>query len=86
MITDLPEPLAVWDCRDDTSVIWRDYLACCRWADEHVADTNRTWRLDFHLIDVPFAVVYRVEERYKWSDRDPVIVVLDELPPAELLH
>lgn len=97
---EFPEPLAVWDCNDAASVIWNAYMECCAWAQGRIADTEETHRIDFHLTDVPFAVVYRYrrlpngllamdwdcEDPPQVAQEEPVVVLLSELPPAWLLH
>jgi hypothetical protein len=93
------EPLAVWDCRERDSLFWQHWQETHIWAMEHLKDANSTYRAEFHLIDIPFAVVHRFatdDNGRKFRDSGtgciacatPVIEieVLDELPPAHLLR
>lgn len=93
---ELPAPLAVWDAGDPLNCqpdVPR-WLESAEWAGEHIPRADATYRIDFYLIDAPFAVVHR----YKLSEtgrkycvsgeparEEPVIVPLAELPPARLL-
>jgi hypothetical protein len=89
------EPLAVWDAREPSWVgeHWREKIA---WAKEHIGRTEDTHRIDFCLLDAPFAVVHRYARNgdgYKHNGpggkiatEPPVIVPLDGLPPAHLLR
>ena len=66
------------------------------WAGEHIPRRNDTYRVEFYLLDAPFAVVYRYErdeDGYKHNGPDgeiatepPVVVPLTELPPEHLLE
>lgn len=92
-----PEPLAVWDCNDRESPWWHHQPDASKWAIAHLPDRGiRTYRLDFHLIDTPFAVAYRYAEdvngrRYldpatgEIAAEEPAVVLLDELPAPHLL-
>jgi hypothetical protein len=90
-------PLAVWDCEDRGGVWWRDFRECCAWAVANIRNADSTFRIDFYLVDAPFAVVYRDsrdEAGKLFTDpatgeiaRDePVVQLLTELPPSHLLH
>ena len=93
---DLPAPLAVWDAGDPLNCqpdVPR-WLESTEWAMAHIPRANDTWRVEFYLIDAPFAVVHRfavndAERKYfsggKVAREEPVIVPLAELPPARLL-
>lgn len=100
-LSSLPAPLAVWDTRDPDG-LWHCggdifmLAEAVRWAGEHIRDALRTYRVEFHLLDAPFAVVYR----YALDDSGhvfaqlpdqeavteaPVFQALDDLPPLHLL-
>jgi hypothetical protein len=92
------EPLAVWDCNERGGLFQEHRVEACAWAVKHLGQevANRTLRVDFHLLDAPFAVLYQVvtdENGRKLARRpaggpwlaDPVVQMLDELPPAHLL-
>jgi hypothetical protein len=91
------EPLATWDTRDHGSPWWGDHpIEISKWAVAHIADANSTYRVEFFLVDAPFAVVCRYtrnDHGHCFTDpetgdiaRDePVVQVLDELPPTHLL-
>jgi hypothetical protein len=100
-----PGPIAVWDVRDpEESAIfffanWEGArtIEASRWLEENVPElSTRVIRVEFHLIDVPFAIVtrYELNERGAISIggdgraliSDPVTVVLRELPPECLLR
>jgi hypothetical protein len=92
----LPEPLAVWDVRDRANLWWCHADEAIEWAARHINDPNSTFRVEFYLVDAPFAVLYRYAEndegrRYMNPETDepateePVVQMLDELPPRRLL-
>jgi hypothetical protein len=93
------KPLAVWDAKDRPDW-WTDghTQQMCWWVQtrltEHAGDIHR---IEFYLLDVPFAVVHKFalqDEGLKYLDvatgqaavEPPVIVPLAELPPAHLLR
>lgn len=95
LVPDGLEPLGIWDTRVGSA--WK----CCmpeagEWAEQHIRDAGSTYRAEFYLFDVPFAVLYRYArdedgriacdpETCALVKADPVVQVLDELPPARLL-
>jgi hypothetical protein len=96
------EPLAVWDVRmyhddmGDRGLYWRNWQETSGWARAHIADVDSTYRVEFHLVDAPFAVVWRYKRNERgWCFTDPatgdvaraepVVQMLDELPPPHLL-
>lgn len=88
-------PLAVWDSsRMDDGLFWQHWQETHVWAGEHISDVDSTYRVEFFLVDAPFAVVWRYKlnpdgrvyldpETGDTAKAEPV--VLDELPPAHLL-
>jgi hypothetical protein len=99
------EPLAVWDVRERLGP-WREWtnggeetsdsVDAVLWAIANTGPARDIYRIEFHLIDAPFAVVYRYKRNgdgFKYQDPEtdsiatepPVIVPLAELPPAHLL-
>ena len=96
------EPLAVWDTRDIDG-LWRCGGDICmlgeatRWANAHIREATRTYRVEFYLLDSPFAVLYRYkvdDDGRKFAlepggdaltEEEPVVQMLGELPPAHLL-
>lgn len=94
------EPLAVWDVRDEGSLFWQHWGETHAWARDHYRDRGmRTYRTEFYLLDAPFAVMYRYAadesgqgRRVRYNTEtggpdleEPVVEMLDELPPAHLL-
>jgi hypothetical protein len=91
------EPLAVWDTRDGKdSLWWQHWREASKWAPAHIADANSTYRVEFFLVDAPFAVVWRYKRNENGrcytdpatgdiASADPVVQMLDELPPDHLL-
>jgi hypothetical protein len=97
------EPLAVWDAGDPE---WRDGIFSERFfwlsGSSPIVHVYRTQRIEFYLLDAPFAVVHRYAltdggEKYQGGDymyqedgspvmEPPVIVPLAELPPEHLLR
>lgn len=90
------EPLAVWDCTDSGGTWWTaGHLQRVEWAKANMPRANDTVRLDFYLLDAPFAVAYRTRRNgdgVKWAQDggpvmdEPAIVPLAELPPKHLLE
>lgn len=98
-------PLAVWGARQRDGKDWAPWhswphwLEAERWAIArgYAGGGLATYRIEFYLIGVPFALVFRYalndDGRRFMADRvvrrpalaDPVTVILDELPPPELL-
>jgi len=99
-IPDGLEPVGVWDAGPG----WVDDVVGEKiaWAREHIDRVNDTYRVEFYLVDAPFAVVHRFKvnaEGRKYAighqsfisngepaREEPVTVTLDELPPAHLLR
>jgi hypothetical protein len=91
------EPLAVWDTRDYDSLWWQHRSQAAEWTRQHLSDRRiHCFRAEFHLIDVPFAVLHCYAEDENGciiSDpvtgqavrAEPVTEMLDELPPPHLL-
>lgn len=87
----LGDPLFRWDA---SSAWWNKHCwEASQWAEQHIRDAEFTFIVDFYLIDVPFAVCYRFSKPKRLNpatldiDRDdPVIQILDELPPDRLLR
>lgn len=90
------EPIAVWDANLAGSLWFRLWPETARWSQAHISDTrNRCFRAEFHLIDVPFAVLHcyaKDENGHSFNGpdgepalADPVVEMLDELPPPHLL-
>lgn len=93
------EPLAVWDVRAaEWGSTWLgDTRGAVLWIWDHLGGNPSTIRrVEFYVLDGPFAVVYRYalqDEGFKYQDlatweaavEPPVIVPLAELPPAHLL-
>jgi hypothetical protein len=92
------EPLAIWDANDMHGLFWRHHPEASAWAIEHLGRdvANRTFRVGFHLVDAPFAVLQMcVRDENGRLLNDPatgdlafaelVVQMLDELPPAHLL-
>ena len=98
------EPLAVWDVRDPDGPWGRRGTAdrvnlmieAINWAEARIDRSVDTFRVEFYLLDAPFAVAYRnmrdEDRRLVWNpetrcpyEEPPVIVPLAELPPAHLL-
>jgi hypothetical protein len=96
-LTDIKaEPLGVWDVSHIAK--WQSWMAEANdWAQRHIQDANATYRVEFFLVDAPFAVVWRYERnehgrRYRDevtsepARAEPVVQMLGELPPAHLLE
>jgi hypothetical protein len=90
------KPLGVWDATLPgwpADAHWSDRIA---WAQDHVERSADTYRVEFYVLDTPFAVVRRFALNaggFKHNGPDgeiakepPVLVPLDELPPAHLLR
>jgi hypothetical protein len=99
-------PLAVWGAKERDGKGWDRWHSWPRWREAEgwaierglAGDGLATYRIEFYLIDAPFARIFRYaldhEGRRFMADpaayrkpalAEPVTVVLDELPPAELL-
>ena len=95
------EPLAVWDCNGpggpwhsgDHDVMWE----ASDWAVRNIPYANSTYRVEFYVFDVLFAVVYRYARNADGKviidlgtcgpvKEEPAIVPLAGLPPAYLLR
>lgn len=82
------EPLAVWDVRGDRGPWMRRavpgtpgatrMIEAAQWVCRNITPAASVYRVDFYLLDGPFAVVYCFEA-------EPVIMPLDGLPPEHLL-
>lgn len=93
----LPAPFGIWDAR--TEECWYALKTQQRiaWAKAHIPDADTTYRIEFFLVDAPFAVVYRYAAKDPWTLQyqlsvlrdattdEPVVVPLAELPPPEIL-
>jgi hypothetical protein len=100
------EPLAVWDVRERLGP-WRRCTAvgeethrsidAAQWLIRNTSPARDIYRVEFYLLDAPFAVVHRYKRNtagFKYQDPEagsiavepPVIVPLAELPPAHLLR
>lgn len=89
------ESLGVWDVRDLPR--WESWMGEANaWAQQHIADANHTYRVEFYLAGAPFGVIYRYvadgNGRVKTDPvtgsamcAEPVTEMLGELPPAHLL-
>ena len=77
---------------------WPRWQEAEKWAEERglVGTALLTYRIEFYLVDIPFARIYsfaRNDNGHLFTDpatgkaalAEPVAVVLDELPPAELM-
>jgi hypothetical protein len=91
-------PLAVWDANDRSGLFWDHWSETHVWAIEHLGRdvANRTYRVEFFLVDAPFAVLHCFSlnaDGRKYTDpatggtarAKPVVQMLDELPPAHLM-
>lgn len=92
-IPDGLKPIATWDAGDGLWARgpWRERAD---WATGHIGGTRFIRRIDFHLIDAPFAIVTRYKRTgsgAKYAENgepaleDPAIITLAELPPEHLL-
>jgi hypothetical protein len=89
------ELAGVWDTREADSPWFRQWPDTARWSSAHLSERrNRCYRAEFYLIDAPFVVLHCFAEdpggRILGVDgepaaADPVIELLDELPPPHLL-
>jgi hypothetical protein len=92
------EPLATWEASNGRGPFREHPAEASAWAVTHLGQevANRTVRVDFHLLDAPVAVLYQVvtdEDGHKLANpetgglwlAEPVVQMLDELPPAHLL-
>lgn len=94
--------VGVWDTREGPvygrdEPYWRHVVDASAWADVNLPDAKSTYRAEFYLIDCPFAVVYEYvrddQGRIRFDPElqgpvcaEPRTVLLDALPPAELLR
>jgi hypothetical protein len=90
-------PLIVWDANDRSyfrSPLREEAFA---WTVEHCGADEDTRRIEFFLMDAPFARVHRYAldaagRRYldpatdEIAEQPPVTVILNELPPAHLRY
>ena len=91
------KPLGVWDANHRNWMVDTDArLARVAWLNLRGISTDRVYRVEFYLVDEPFAVLRRFavnEDGYVVHDpetdgpkkEDPVVRMLGELPPAHLL-
>lgn len=97
VIPDGAELLGVWDCNDQSSAWWTTRQPQMRdWAKAHIERVNDTVRLDFYLLDGPFAVAYRVrrdedgklifDQSTQGAVTETAVQPLAELPPEHLLR
>jgi hypothetical protein len=85
-------PVGVWEMRD-RSCFWGlsdpRLLEAGLWAMRHLRRANDIFRAEFHVVDEPFAILWRYvrDEAGTLTDdqEEPVMQSLDELPPAHLL-
>ena len=99
MTTVAAAPLATWDVRGPRGGAfcrWEHWLEAVAWNVGHLPDQgNDTYRLEFYLVDAPFAKAYRYavnDQGRRYMDpatdepavEEPVIVLLSELPPPHL--
>lgn len=89
-------PLAVWDVHEENwpGPLWRER---CDWAQEHFPNrAEDVYRAEFYLADTPFVILFQYaedEQGRRFYDpvtddaaaREPVTLILGELPPAHLL-
>jgi purine nucleoside permease len=96
------KPLAVWDVKAaDWRHRWTEGMTqqMAWWVQQHLTTyASDIYRIEFYLLDGPFAVVHKYalddNEGFKYLDfstgraavEPPVVVPLDELPPAHLLE
>lgn len=91
------EPLAIWDVNTKPGFIcWEHWSEAVAWNKDHLPDQgNDTYRLEFYLVDAPFAKAFRYatnEQGRRYMDLatgeaavlEPVTVPLTELPPPHL--
>lgn len=99
-IPDGLEPLGAWDAGPGWADAFVDEKIA--WARQNIPRVNDTYRVEFFVTDMPFAIAYRYAvnaEGRKYAIAEysfvadgeparepPVIVPLDELPPAHLLN
>lgn len=95
----LPEPVAVWDVHSaQDSLYWHHHREVSVWATENLPDRAISiTRVEFYLLDCPFAVIHEVArdgdgrcvidlKTGTTAMAAPRTVLLDALPPAELLR
>lgn len=87
-------PLLAWDCRDPGYRPIHDRAA--KWLSDHGIDPCGAYRVEFYLVDTPFARVFPyAESEAGWRYWDPATgdaavgeprtVLLPALPPAGLV-
>jgi hypothetical protein len=94
-LPELPPPVAVWDANEPgwahPRQRWEQRYA---WARRYIELLPETFRIEFYLLDGPFAVVHRYQvnaDGFRWrlngapAEKDLEIVTLPELPPADFL-
>lgn len=97
MTTTAAAPLAVWDCCGARPFHkWEHWPEAVEWNATHLpGQGDDTYRLEFYLVDAPFAVAYRYatnDKGHRYIDpatghpavEKPVTVVLSDLPPPHL--
>jgi hypothetical protein len=90
-------PLGVWDTRDRYWGLGSQgkLQQAVTWSTRHVPRARDTYRIEFYLLDVPFAVLHRYAVNaggHKFTDpatnepstEEPVRLTLGELPPEHL--
>ncbi len=80
------EPLFAWDAGAE-DWIKSPYTERCHWLMANgVYDLFRTYRVEFHLVDAPFAIVFRYvfDDGKRPQHEAPKIVMLDDLPPVNI--
>ena len=88
------QPIEVWDAGSDS---WADSLINERsaWVADHLGRAEMTTRVEFFLVDAPFAVAHRFAQDASGRPfmdpatgepavEKPATRLLDELPPARL--
>lgn len=95
MTTVAVAPLATWDAEAKPGFHdWPHWREASEWVTDHGLEPVYIYRIEFYLVDTPFAKVFRyaTENSNILYDAaangparlDPVIVVLPELPPPHL--
>lgn len=112
LVPDGLEPLGVWDVRGTWGTPgaigpwlrmtppgepFYDSFYAASWVVGNIDRASDVFRIEFYLLDSPFAVVHRYRRNsdgFKYQDpatgeavvEPPVVVPLGELPPAHLLR
>jgi hypothetical protein len=86
-------PLAVWDTRGGFHE-WEHYREAYEWAQARISGAEDTYRVEFYLVDAPFAKAFRYldnAEGRRYIDPatgEPamaeVTIMLSDLPPEHL--